>query len=287
MSNYSDNQKIEGALQTFFNYLSRRKSLNDQMSANERCSFTVIIDYYKPRLASALNLDPHDRLHCHMSLYNHCWTQLWRCGQQIQEENRTPAGVYMWLKTVLYRSQLKIWKINAKESILIGFVDELMRQGNGTKRPVQRRTHLLCCQPELGMISDPKLRFQLLHDSYQAALSRLNKRQQQIIEYSNLAASIRNYDRLVNGIDSQQEGYLEFEKGYRLSVIKRIMGFSSIDAVKSFQQRAFRALVKELVRLFRESIDQPKGDLVQKEILEEWLERYGGCRQPNGRTVKD
>jgi hypothetical protein len=119
------------------------------------------------------------------------------------------------------------------------------------------------------------------------ALARLDGRQQQIIKLSKLHAMFRHCRQELdfeaaapdNGVACENEDYAP------LLEIKKIMGFRSLDAVKAFKRRTLKALVMELGRLFRRDLNQTNGDMIRREILEEWLERH--CESRNvGRIMK-
>jgi hypothetical protein len=263
--NESENGNVSAALKIFFAFVDSRRSLAEAFPPSVRQAFNVIIAYYTPRLRSALALTPYDRLYSSECLYNYSWIQLWKHGQKITQ-NRTPGGVFMWLKSTFQRRQMEILKYYALERRLRLCLDTLL-QDNGR---IDHEVRSLVGSPvQTSEVAEERLC--LLHEYYQTALARLNPRQQQIIKLSKLHAQFQDY--LDDESASHEQRADENGEESSLAEIKERMGFSSIDAVKGFKRRAFQALVKELVQLFQRDLDQTNGDLFRREILDDWRER--------------
>jgi hypothetical protein len=270
---------VGNALQIFFDFVDARQRLDEALPPKVREAFKEIIAYYTPRLSSALRLDPGDRLYCPDFLYNYGWTQLWRFGRNITR-NRTVAGVFMWLKRTLCRRQSEILKFYALERKLMFCLDACIKDGGGFAGHANDFLDAELQNPQFGKMADAQYRFNLLCSYYQTALAQLNQRQQQIIKLSKLHAMFQHYRQELNFETAAADGDMgcENEDHASLIEIKKLMGFSSLDAVKAFKRRALKALVTELSRLFKKDISQTVGDMVRQEILEEWLERYCASR---------
>lgn len=274
---------IGNALQIFFDFVDARQRLDEALPPKVREAFKEIIAYYTPRLSSALRLDPGDRLYCPDFLYNYGWTQLWQFGRNITR-NRTVAGVFMWLKRTLCRRQSEILKFYALERKLMFCLGACIND-DGDSADAFMDAELQ--NPKFGQNADAQYRFNLLYTYYQTALARLQQRQQQIIKLSKLHAMFRHYrqDLALEAAAPDDDMRCDNDDYASLIEIKKIMGFGSLDAVKAFKRRALKALVTELSRLFKREINQTCGDVVRREILEEWLERYCESRHAS-RMIK-
>ncbi len=277
---------IGNALQIFFDFVDTRQKLDEALPPKVREAFKEIIAYYTPRLSSALRLDPGDRLYCPDFLYNYGWTQLWRFGRDITR-NRTAAGVFMWLKRTLCRRQSEILKFYALERKLIFCLDACVNDDGSFADYINAFMDAELQNPKLDKVADAQYRFNLLYTYYQTALAHLDRRQQQVIKLSKLHAMFQTYRQELAFETAVPDDDVARENDDHASLIemKKIMGFGSLDAVKSFKRRALKALVKELSRLFKKEISQTGGDVARREILEEWLERYCESRTV-GRIMK-
>lgn len=237
---------IDAAIQTLFSYLDMRLSAGEEPSMAVVKAFHLIVKYYTPRLANCVQVQSVRRVVDPDDLYAHAWTMLWMRGKNIQ--CRSAAGVYAWLKRVVYnrRSQL-VAKYAQKLQLTVSFDQPDGGVDGETKKDVMMS---LGIASEHGAIGDVVDRFDQLAEYYVNALAKLPVRQQTIIR-------------------------LGREK-YSPAEIMRLMEFTSIDATKSFKRRAYRALSKQLYLLFRIALKDPALELQKKAIIEEWLERY--CR---------
>jgi hypothetical protein len=187
----------------------------------------------------------------------------------------------MWLKRTLCRRQSEILKFYALERKLMFCVDACINDDGGFADGANAFLDAELQNPKFDKMADAQYRFNLLYTYYQAALARLNQRQQQVIKLSKLHAMFRQYCQELALDPAAPDDEVECENEDHASLIemKKIMRFGSIDAVKAFKRRALKALVKELSRLFKKDINQAGGDVARREILGEWLERYCESRK--------
>jgi DNA-directed RNA polymerase specialized sigma24 family protein len=227
---------IREALKTFFDYVDCGDSTAANPPPRVEQAFKTIVEYYTQRLIKVVRLLPTkyiSRVLDSNDLYLHAVAMLWQKGRQIR--NRTEAGVYQWLKTVIIHYKLDV----ENECLSLSALEPLDK--------IER----LLYDPDLREFlwdDEVQYRCDLIWEFFEKALSRLDERRRQVI-------------RLV----------LE---GKSVAEIKKLLGFPTKNAVSSYKRKAFEKIAKHLNILLLRELDSPTVDLRRKEIIEELLERF-------------
>ena len=257
LSEYKHSREdIAQALATFFAYADRRDLAARQIPPEVLAAFDVIVGYYTVRLKNVVKIFPNEslgRICDAQDLYFHAWSKLWREGGKIK--NRTPAGVCSWLKAVVRNHRIDLQrKLSSRE------VSGWWNDDSGESRLEQTRLEMEACDliPKLGWPDEVYCRYRLLFKLIREACTRLNDREQQVLRLA--------------------------WRQYTLAEIARDMQFNSLNAVSSFKKRTLEKLAKRLYLLLLREYDRPGGDLHEKEVIEEWKERFHQQRE-NKRCV--
>ena len=239
-------EDIVQALAIFFRYADRCEPAARQIPLEVLAAFDVIVDYYTTRLKNVVKVFPGEslaRICDAQDLYFYAWSKLWREGHTIK--NRTPAGVCAWLKTVVRNHRIDLQRKLTSREISGSWNDD-----DGESRLDQTRREMEDCDliPKLSWPDEVYFRYRLLFKLIREAFTRLNAREQEVLR-------------------------LAWRKN-TLAEIMRRMQFHSLNAVSSFKKRALEKLAKRLYLLILREYDRPGGDLHEKEVIEEWKERF-------------
>ena len=164
--------------------------------------------------------------------------------------------------------------ITLSEPKLISFLSDWMHERASCERRTFLRLPVWSTLPKLDKVQDAEHRFDLLCKYYNAALSRLSKRQQQIIKLSKVDAMMGNYHQLIEHNKNTHKGVLDFDFGYPLATIKKIMNFYSMEEMEAFKEDAFRTFLHEFVGLIKNDVLHDKSDELLRKFLDECLERH-------------
>ncbi len=231
----NERAQIRDALNVLFDYLDRRKTLEDEIPPEVEPAFRTIVAYYTACLKKILHLLPmsyRPKIERVEDLYQHAWIALWLHGQKIK--NRRAAGVYQWLKAVIIHRVIDLSRKYSREVPWEAFV-----------RVEWIESTLL---GEVLEDDEEQYRYALICEFFEKALSKLSARRQEVI-------------RLVR-------------ENYSLAEIAKRMNFPSTNAVSSFKRRVFERIKEYLGLLFKRALQDPNLDWQKREIIVELLERF-------------
>lgn len=243
-------EHLTQALATFFSFVDKRRTPMEVPTPEVNRALRVIIAYYSPRLIKYVRIQPSDCLRRVIEseeLYSHAWAAFWKHGQRIKY--RSLEGVFAFLRQVIHNHRCTLVikyvnKLKLTDSLDQETIDSTDKN-TGMKKELMRALSLT--SEDLG-VDDIIDRYDLLERLFDEAAQLLPTRQRELIQLSRQKMSPAE--------------------------IMRAMNFTSINAVRSFKTKTFRALGIKLLGLLKDALNQPGFTLAQKEVIQDWLEHY-------------